>query len=124
MGRGGRRVVRGRAGSRAAADAAPVAGPATATSRDPAPETDDAGAGDAELSAPMPATVTGVLVGPGDEVSAGDPVVRLEAMKMELVVRAPRAGRIAAVYCRNGDLVQPGRPLVALEDADARESGP
>ena len=111
----------------APADAAPGAGPAAATSHGPASQTDAAGAGGAAgtgLSAPMPATVTAVLVGPGDEVSAGDPVVRLEAMKMELVVSAPRAGRIAAVHCRLGDLVQPGRPLVALEGPSSREPAP
>ena len=69
-----------------------------------------------DLSAPMPATVTAVLVRPGDRVSAGDPVVRLEAMKMELVVAAPRAGRVATVDCREGDLVQPGRSLATLEE--------
>lgn len=69
-----------------------------------------------DLSAPMPAAVTAVLVRPGDRVSAGDPVVRLEAMKMELVVAAPRAGRIATVDCREGDLVQPGRSLVTLDE--------
>ena len=99
----------------AAADAAPLAGPAAAGSHRPVSATDAAGAAAADLAAPMPATVTAVLAGPGDEVSAGDPVVRLEAMKMELVVRAPRPGRVAAVHCRVGDLVQPGRPLVALE---------
>ena len=109
---------------RATADGAPVPGTTAATSRGPASQTDAAGAAGAELSPPMPATVTAVLVGPGDQVAAGDPVVRLEAMKMELVVSAPRAGRIAAVHCRNGDLVQPGRPLVALEGVDSRESTP
>ena len=69
----------------------------------------------AALSAPMPATVTAVLVRAGRRVAAGEPLVRLEAMKMELAVRAPRAGRVAAVRCREGDLVQPGRPLVVLE---------
>ncbi len=73
------------------------------------------GSDGAALSAPMPATVTAVLVRPGDRVDVGDAVVRLEAMKMELVVTAPRAGRVAAVGCREGDLVQPGRPLVTLE---------
>ena len=34
---------------------------------------------------------------------------------MELAVRAPAAGRVTAVDCRVGDLVQPGRPLVTLE---------
>ena len=119
--------------ARAAADAAPVAGTAAATSHGPASQTEDAGAAGAagaasaagaDLSAPMPATVTAVLVGPGDEVSEGDPVVRLEAMKMELVVSAPRAGRVAAVHCRNGDLVQPGRPLLDLEGTDSGEPAP
>ena len=63
----------------------------------------------------MPATVTAVLVRAGRRVAAGEPLVRLEAMKMEFAVRAPRVGRVAAVDCREGDLVQPGRPLVTLE---------
>ena len=67
------------------------------------------------LSAPMPATVTAVLVEPGTDVVAGDALIRLEAMKMELAIRAPVDGRIAAVHCDVGDLVQPGRPLVTLE---------
>lgn len=67
------------------------------------------------LSAPMPATVVRVDVAPGDPVDDGDVVVLLEAMKMELPIRAPRAGVIAKVNCRAGDLVQPGVPLVDLE---------
>ena len=63
----------------------------------------------------MPATVAAVLVQPGAVVAAGDTLVRLEAMKMELAIRAPAAGRVAAVDCRAGELVQPGRPLVTLE---------
>ena len=66
------------------------------------------------LSAPMPATVLTVLVEPGDEVRRGDTVVLLEAMKMELALRAPRHGMIDEVKCREGDLVQPGPPLVTL----------
>ena len=67
------------------------------------------------LCAPMPATVSAILVERGAAVEAGDTLVRLEAMKMELAIRAPAAGRVAAVGCRVGDLVQPGRPLVTLE---------
>jgi biotin carboxyl carrier protein len=67
------------------------------------------------LSAPMPATVIRVDVAPGDAVADGDVVLLLEAMKMELPIRAPRAGVVAAVNCRAGDLVQPGVPLVDLE---------
>ena len=71
------------------------------------------------LAAPMPATVAAVLVQPGAVVAAGDTLVRLEAMKMELAIRAPAAGRVTAVDCRAGELVQPGRPLVTLEPRPA-----
>ena len=71
------------------------------------------------LCAPMPAAVSAVLVQPGAVVDAGETLVRLEAMKMELAIRAPSAGRVATVDCRVGDLVQPGRPLVTLEPQPA-----
>ena len=67
------------------------------------------------LCAPMPATVSAILAQPGAVVQAGDVLLRLEAMKMELAIRAPAAGRVATVHCRAGDLVQPGRPLVGLD---------
>ena len=69
---------------------------------------------EAALSAPMPATVVSVNVAEGQTVSHGDVLVTLEAMKMELVVRAPREGTVTRVACRAGELVQPGRPLVEL----------
>jgi 3-methylcrotonyl-CoA carboxylase alpha subunit len=68
-----------------------------------------------DMTAPMPATVVRVLVAPGTSVQKGDSVVMLEAMKMELVVRAARAGVVRAVLCKPGELVQPGAPLVELE---------
>jgi biotin carboxyl carrier protein len=67
------------------------------------------------LSAPMPATVLAIDVTPGQEVAAGDLLVMLEAMKMELPIRAPRAGRVKALACREGELVQPGVPLVEID---------
>jgi urea carboxylase len=39
----------------------------------------------------------------------------LEAMKMELPIKAPRDGRVTAVHCKPGELVQPGVPLLELE---------
>lgn len=63
----------------------------------------------------MPATVTSLNVAVGDRVAAGDVLVVLEAMKMELPIRAPRDGRVTAVACRPGELVQPGVPLLELE---------
>jgi biotin carboxyl carrier protein len=67
------------------------------------------------LRAPMPATVVALHAAPGQDVAAGDVLVVLEAMKMELQIRAPRAGRVRSVACRPGELVQPGLPLVELE---------
>jgi biotin carboxyl carrier protein len=67
------------------------------------------------LSAPMPATVARIAAPPGSSVRAGDVVLVLEAMKMELPLRAPKDGVVRAVRCAPGQLVQPGVPLVELE---------
>jgi len=69
----------------------------------------------AALAAPMPATVVAVNVEPGASVSHGDVLVVLEAMKMELPIKAPRDGRIRRILCRAGELVQPGSPLLELD---------
>ncbi len=66
------------------------------------------------LTPPMSATVTRIAVKPGDEVRTGDVLIALEAMKMELPIRAPHDGVIKAVNCREGDLVQPGQELVDM----------
>ncbi len=66
------------------------------------------------LTAPMPATVVKVLVEPGDVVKKGDTIVILEAMKMELPLRASGDGTVKAVHCREGDLVRPDSVLVEL----------
>ncbi|HYT69681.1 MAG TPA: biotin/lipoyl-containing protein [Vicinamibacterales bacterium] len=67
------------------------------------------------LTAPMPATVIQVNVTTGAEVRRGDILLLLEAMKMELPLRAPAGGRISAVNCRAGELVQPGATLIEIE---------
>lgn len=72
------------------------------------------GAPEQALAAPMPATVLAVLVAPGQDVRAGDTLVMLEAMKMELPIRAPRDGRVIAVRCDAGERVEPGVALVEL----------
>jgi biotin carboxyl carrier protein len=68
------------------------------------------------LSAPMPATVRQIRVAVGDPVAQGDTLIVLEAMKMELPVRADADGTVSAVHCREGELVQPGRPLIDLAE--------
>ena len=67
------------------------------------------------LEAPMPGVVVRVMVAAGDEVLAGQALVAIEAMKMEHVLRAPRAGRVKGVTARTGEMVSPGVPLVELE---------
>jgi 3-methylcrotonyl-CoA carboxylase alpha subunit len=74
-----------------------------------------AGSGRSALEAPMPGTLVKILVTPGQEVSASEPLVILEAMKMEHVVVAPRAAVVEAVLFREGDMVPGGEPLVRLK---------
>ena len=68
-----------------------------------------------ELTAPMPATVVKLMVEAGDAVRKGDTLLMLEAMKMELPIRAPRDGVVKAILCRPGELVQPGVHLLELD---------
>jgi 3-methylcrotonyl-CoA carboxylase alpha subunit len=66
------------------------------------------------LTAPMPATVLKVLVGPGVHVKKGETLIILEAMKMELPLRASTDATVTSVHCREGELVQPETVLVEL----------
>jgi len=72
---------------------------------------------DDTLRAPMPGQVRGVQVSEGDTVEAGQTLLLLEAMKMEIRVQAPRAGRIARVLVAAGDTVQRDQVLAELEAA-------
>jgi len=67
-----------------------------------------------DLAAPMPATVRTIHVGAGDVVTRGQTLVVLEAMKMELPLKAPADGTVTSIACRVGELVQPGVPLVVI----------
>ena len=70
---------------------------------------------DTALASPMPATVAAIHVRVGQDVSQGDLLIMLEAMKMELPIRAPRAGSVKSIACAPGELVQAGVPLVELD---------
>jgi propionyl-CoA carboxylase alpha chain len=69
------------------------------------------------LLSPLPGSIVRIAVEPGEEVAAGQPLVVLEAMKMEHTISAPHGGRIAEVRVAEGEQVEGGRVLVVLEDA-------
>jgi biotin carboxyl carrier protein len=69
------------------------------------------------LSAPMPATVLRIHTEAGARVTRGDTLIILEAMKMELPIRATADGTVTQVRCREGELVQPGTTLIEIEEA-------
>jgi biotin carboxyl carrier protein len=70
--------------------------------------------GESSVMAPMPATVVAINTAPGKTVNEGETVIVLEAMKMELPLKAPRAGVVKAIHCAKGELVQPGVNLVEI----------
>ena len=73
------------------------------------------GGGDGAITAPMQGTIVGVNVAVGDTVSAGDPVVTLEAMKMENAINADIDGTVTEVKVAQGDTVGAGDLLVTIE---------
>jgi 3-methylcrotonyl-CoA carboxylase alpha subunit len=75
------------------------------------------------LSAPMPGRVVQLLVAAGDAVSRGQPLIVVEAMKMEHTIAAPRDGTVEAVRYAVGDLVEEGAELIALADPTGAEPG-
>ncbi len=75
----------------------------------------DAAGGASRLTAPMPGKVVRVLVAPGDRVEARQPLVVVEAMKMENELAAPKAGVVAEVPVTEGMSVEAGRLLAAIE---------
>lgn len=77
------------------------------------------GGGAAVVVAPMPGTVIRLLVAEGDAVAPGQPLVVLEAMKMETTLRAEVGGTVAAVHAATGAMVEGGSVLVEIAPAGA-----
>jgi acetyl-CoA/propionyl-CoA/long-chain acyl-CoA carboxylase, biotin carboxylase, biotin carboxyl carrier protein len=93
----------------------PPAPPAPAPDVDSAAHDRAAGPGSGNVTAPMPGTVIGVKVAPGDRVEARWPLLVLEAMKMETPLTAPYDATVKAVHVEEGDRVAGGALLVELE---------
>lgn len=92
---------------------APAAAPAPAPEPAPAPAA-PAAAGSFAQTAPMPGTILDIHVKVGDTVAANQPVMVLEAMKMENEVVAEQAGTIASINVEKGTMVNPGDTLFTL----------
>lgn len=92
---------------------APAAAPAP-ESAPAAPTVTAAPAGAHEQAAPMPGKIVDILLSVGDAVEVNQPVLVLEAMKMESQVVAERAGAIASISVAKGDMVNPGDPMFSI----------
>jgi len=75
---------------------------------------DDAQAHAGGLVAPMPGKIIAISVRPGDAVSRGQPLLVMEAMKMEHTISAPADGKVESVFYGVGDQVAEGAELVAI----------
>lgn len=67
-----------------------------------------------ELKAPMPGMVLNILVQPGEEVKKDQPLLVLEAMKMENVIKSPGDGVVKAIVAQQGKAVEKGQLLISF----------
>ena len=70
--------------------------------------------GEDSLAASMPGQITKVLISEGDSVQRGQPLIVLEAMKMEIKIAAPHDGRVAKVLVNLGQVVDRGQGLIEM----------
>ncbi|MGH2535160.1 MAG: biotin carboxylase N-terminal domain-containing protein [Thermomicrobiales bacterium] len=80
-------------------------------------------ASDGRVRAPMPAKILRIHVAAGDRVAAGQPLVTLSAMKMELVCDAPAAGTVASIGCQPDQQVAADDVLISLKIDDQAANG-
>ena len=96
--------------------AAPAAAPKAAPKAAPAPKAaaPAAGAGAVKVTASVPGKVFKVEASVGQAVKAGDPIIILEAMKMEIPVVAPQDGTVASIDVTAGQAVESGDALATM----------
>lgn len=97
-----------------AAAAAPKAAPKAAPAAAPKAAAPAAGAGSIEVNASVPGKVFKVEASAGQTVKAGDSIVILEAMKMEIPVVAPQDGTVASINVSVGDAIESGDTLATM----------
>lgn len=92
----------------------PVAPAPTPASPNPAPQSATAAGAGSPLKAPLPGTITEIKVQVGQQVSVGDVVLVLEAMKMQNNIEAEYAGTVTSVTVKPGDTVMEGTVLLTI----------
>lgn len=98
----------------APAPAAPASEPAAEASPAPAAPVSVAPAGADAMPSPMPGTILRILVNVGDTVTENQPLMILEAMKMENEIVASKAGVVSGIHVANGQVVNPGDALITI----------
>ena len=101
-------------GSVSAPTAAPVAAPKAAPAAAPKAAAPAAGAGTVKVSASVPGKVLKVVASVGQAVKAGDNIIILESMKMEIPVVAPQDGSVASIDTSEGASVENGDTLATM----------
>ncbi len=96
-----------------AASVVPVAAPAPAA---PVKTSAPAATVSSTQNSPMPGTILRVLAAVGDQVTKGQPILVLEAMKMENEITSPKDGKLTALFAAAGDAVPGGAPLFSVGD--------
>ncbi|WP_420577342.1 acetyl-CoA carboxylase biotin carboxyl carrier protein subunit [Ekhidna sp.] len=68
-----------------------------------------------DIKAPMPGSILGISVSEGDEVNEGDPLLVLEAMKMENVIKSPGEGKVSKIHIAEKENVEKNQVLISFE---------
>lgn len=94
---------------------APAGGAAPAAKSGAAPKKSAPTGGAGSIVAPIPGAIMEVFVKEGDAVTAGQPVVKMEAMKMENIINSEIEGTVVSISVNPGDAVGQGEELLAVE---------
>lgn len=80
------------------------------------------GGSEGDLTAQFPGKVRKILVNEGAQVSEGEPLLLMEAMKMEFAVKAPFAGTVVRIRVKDGQQVLPGETFIDLQESEKEKS--
>lgn len=94
---------------------APLASPPPATAPQSSALSSNAPAGEDAVVSPLSGKIVSIEVQVGSTVRAGDHVLTMEAMKMNTLIHAPKAGKVAKILVSPGDVAEEGQTLMVIE---------